>query len=281
MEWWMAGLTKVAAAGLVVYGLVVLAAWLGQRQLMYHPDPTRTPPATIGLRDTREETLVSDDGTNLLAWTTPARPGMPTILYFHGNAGNLAGRANRFARYQAQGFGLYMMSWRGYSGSAGNPSEAANVADAVAAYRVLVARGIAPGSIVVYGESLGSGVAVQLAARHPVGAIVLDAPYTSIVDVAILTYPYLPVRPLLVDRYESDRHIASVRAPVLILHGERDAVIPVEMGRTLYRLANEPKRLATYPQGNHVDLDDYGAVDDVTRWLRSILPDTAPTTRVN
>jgi fermentation-respiration switch protein FrsA (DUF1100 family) len=281
MEWWMAGLIKVAGAGVVIYGLVVLAAWLGQRQLMYHPDPTRIPPAAVGLRDTLEETLVADDGTNLVAWTTPARPGMPTILYLHGNAGNLAGRAARFARYQAQGFGLCMMSWRGYSGSAGSPSEAANVADAVAAYRALVASGIAPGSIVLYGESLGSGVAVQLAARHPVGAVVLDAPYTSIVDVALLTYPYLPVRPLLVDRYESDRHIAGVRAPVLILHGERDTVIPVEMGRALFQLANEPKRLVTYPQGDHVDLDDHGAIDDVSRWLRSMLPDTAPATRVN
>ncbi|MFV0294759.1 MAG: alpha/beta hydrolase [Hyphomicrobiaceae bacterium] len=264
---WMPMLAKIAGMMVLLYVAVATAAWLGQRRLMYVPDSTRVSPERVGLANVKELILQAPDGARLLAWRTPAAEGFPTILYLHGNAGNLAGRADRFRRYQQRGYGLLMMSWRGYSGSTGHPTEAHNVADARLAYEHLRAEGIPASNIVVYGESLGSGVAVQLAASEPVGAVVLDAPYTSIVDVAALAYPYLPVRPLLLDRYESNRYIGRVHAPVLILHGERDTIIPVRMGKTLFALANEPRKLALFPEGGHVDLDDFGAVDVVATWL--------------
>lgn len=271
MEWAMPMLVNFAGMVGAAYLLVVAAAWLGQRHLMYVPDRTRVAPASAGLQAVAEEAIDTPDGARLIAWSSPARGDQPTLLYFHGNAGNLAGRAARFNRYQALGFGLLMMSYRGFSGSTGRPSEAANVADARLAYDKLVKSGVPPGKIVLYGESLGSGVAVQLASALPVGAIVLDAPYTSVIEMASLTYPYLPVRPLLLDRYESDRHIARVKAPLLVLHGERDAVIPVRMGRTLHAAAMEPKKLALFPDGGHVDLDDHGAVAVVVDWLAATL----------
>jgi hypothetical protein len=271
LETAMPWVINAAGMGAVIYLAVVLAAWLGQRHLMYVPNPERVAPAALGLAGVAEVTLEAPDGARIVAWRAPARDGRPTLLYLHGNAGNLAGRAERFRRYQEQGIGLLMMSWRGYSGGTGRPTEAHNVADARLAYDMLVGSGIPPGRIVLYGESLGSGVAVQLAAERAVGAIVLDAPYTSIVDVALLAYPYLPVRPLLLDRYESDRHIARVKAPVLVLHGERDAVIPVRMGRAIHALAPEPKKLVLFPDGGHVDLDDYGAAEIVSRWLTETL----------
>jgi fermentation-respiration switch protein FrsA (DUF1100 family) len=263
----------VSAAGMVltVYAAVVMAAWLGQRHLMYVPSQQRVSPPAAGLTGVEEQEIETPDGFRLIAWRAAAAAGRPTLLYFHGNAGNLAGRANRFARYRAKGFGLLMLSYRGYSGSSGRPSEAANVADARLAYDRLIGEGISPGEIIVYGESLGSGVAVQLAMSRSVGAVVLDAPYTSIVDVALRTYPYLPVRPLLIDRYESDRHIGSVTAPILILHGERDGIIPISMGKALYELAREPKKLVVFPNGGHVDLDDFGAVDIVDQWVTAVL----------
>lgn len=267
MEWLMGLLLNVTGMAVALYACVVMAAWLGQRHLMYVPDQTRHAPEQIGLKAVREDLLQTPDGVNLVTWRSDARAGKPTLLYLHGNAGNLAGRSDRFQRYQGRGYGILMMSWRGYSGSTGKPSEANNVADAILAYDHLRASGVKPRDIVVYGESLGSGVAVQLAGAREVGAIVLDAPYTSVVDVALLSYPYLPVRPLLIDRYESHRHIKHVTAPVLILHGERDAVIPVRMGRDLHRLANEPKKLVLFPHGGHVDLDRYGAVEIVDAWL--------------
>lgn len=260
-------LIKAGTVLLAVYVLIVLAAWLGQRRLMYIPTTARIQPAAAGLASTTEIELVTPDGERVVAWRAAAKAGQPTLLYFHGNAGSLLNRAMRMRRYQDQGFGFLIMSYRGYSGSTGRPSEAANVADARLAYDRLIADGVAPADIVLYGESLGSGVAVQIAAEKSVGAMVLDAPYTSMVDMASRAYPFLPVRPLLADRYESARHIARASAPVLVLHGARDRVIPVAMGRQLYALAREPKRLTIFPEGGHSDLDDFGAVEKVAAFL--------------
>jgi fermentation-respiration switch protein FrsA (DUF1100 family) len=266
----MSMLLKIVLTAAIAYACLVLAAWLGQRRLMYFPDPSRISPAAAGLMDVEERLLDVSDGAKLVTWQAAAHPGQPTLLYFHGNAGGLANRAGRFARYRAIGYGLLAVSYRGYSGSTGTPSERANIGDAIVAYEALRQRGVAPEDIVVYGESLGSGVAVALAAQRKVGAVVLDAPYTSIVDIAAGQYPFLPVRTLLTDRYESNALIRHVAAPVLILHGARDTIIPVEMGRSLHTLANEPKRLMIFPQGRHVDLDDHGAVQIVQTWVSEV-----------
>ena len=270
MEALIAMLMNLAGMSIGLYALVVAAAWLGQRHLMYVPDPTRVAPTAAGLSGVDELVLETPDGARLVAWRTPTVEGRPYILYLHGNAGNLASRADRFQRYQGRGIGMAMLSWRGYSGSTGKPSEVNNVADARLVYDRLVASGVRPEDMVVYGESLGSGVAIQLVAERKVAALVLDAPYTSIVDVALLSYPYLPVRPLLIDRYESDRHIKGVKVPVLVLHGERDAVIPVRMGKTLHEMVPGPKKLALFPDGGHVYLDDHGVVELVTGWLGEV-----------
>lgn len=263
----MSMILKATAGLLCIYGAVVMAAWLGQRRLMYVPNPERYPPSGAGLAGATEEPLETPDGARLVVWSAAARPGKPTILYFHGNAGGLLDRAGRFARYQACGFGVVMMAYRGYGGSTGSPSERNNLGDARLLYDKLVRQGIRPADIVLYGESLGSGVAVQLAASVPVGGVVLDAPYTSIVEIAARAYPYLPVRPLLADRYESARFIDKISAPLLVLHGARDHIIPVAMGEELHRLAREPKKIAIFPDGLHTDLDDHGAVDVVSNWI--------------
>jgi fermentation-respiration switch protein FrsA (DUF1100 family) len=168
-----------------------------------------------------------------------------------------------------EGWGVCMMSYRGYSGSKGSPTETANVADARLAYGALVQDGVDPASIILYGESLGSGVAVRLATERPTGGLILDAPYTSILEVAEQAYPFLPVRHFLKDRYESRNYIGQVRTPLLILHGELDPVIPVAMGRELLQLANEPKRLVTFPFAGHSNIyvDGNPALDAVRAWI--------------
>ena len=269
----MSLLLKLAVGVLIAYALVACAAYFGQRRLMYFPDRARTPPAQAGLANVEERALRTPDGTRLIAWYGKAKPGQPTLLYFHGNGGGLIDRAPRIERFMAEGWGVYMMAYRGYAGSTGKPSERANVADARLAYSALVHDGVDPKSIILYGESLGSGVAARIAAERPVAGLILDAPYTSVVALAARAYPYLPVRQLLLDRYETDQVIAQVKAPVLILHGERDAVIPVAMGRALARLANEPKRLVTFPNGGHSDLyvNDNNALDVVRDWVRGLV----------
>lgn len=259
--------TKIGMTLLAAYAFIVLAAWLGQRRLMYLPSGPRVAPAAAGLPDVKEIEIATPDGARVVGWRLVAREGQPTLLYFHGNAGGLVNRALRARRYRDLGYGFLIMSYRGFSGSTGSPSEAANIADARLAYEKLIADGVKPADIVLYGESLGSGIAVQLAAEKPVGAVVLDAPYTSMIDMAAKAYPFLPVRPLLADRYESRRYITRVSAPVLILHGKRDRIIPVSMGEALHALAREPKRLVVFPEGGHVDLDDFGAVEAVRAFV--------------
>jgi fermentation-respiration switch protein FrsA (DUF1100 family) len=213
--------------------------------------------------------LKTPDGEQVIAWYGKPQPGQPTLLYFHGNGGSLSIRAERIRRFMAEGWGVYMMTYRGYGGSTGSPSEVHNVADARLAYGALVHEGVAPKSIIAYGESLGTNIAVRIASEREVGGLILDAPYTSIVDVAAGAYPFLPVRYFLTDRYETARYMASVTVPLLILHGERDGVIPVAMGKDLYRLANQPRRIALFPQGGHSNLyvDGNNAIEVVRAWV--------------
>jgi hypothetical protein len=217
-----------------------------------------------------ERVIKTPDGEAIVAWYGPAAPGRPTLLYFHGNAGNLANRSERVRKYLARGIGVFIMSYRGYSGSTGRPTERANVADAKLAYEALVKAGVAPEDIILYGESLGSGVAVQLAAEKPVAGVILDAPYTAIVDVAAGAYPFFPVRWFLFDRYETMRYLPNVRAPLLVIHGEDDEVIPVAMGRAVYAAANGPKEIVTFPGAGHSDHHLFGSGEEVFRWIDSV-----------
>ncbi len=241
------------------YTVICAAAYFGNRQLMYFPDPARIPPAEAGLDGVEEIELAAADGTTLVAWHAPPQDGKPTLLYFHGNAANAANRAPKIEQMLESGFGVFYVNNRGYGGSGGGPTEDNNVADAIAAYDYLTGRGVSPGSIVAYGESLGSGQAVRLAAKRPVAAVVVEAPLTSTVDVARSAYFFLPLRWLITDQYNVERDIRSVRVPVLILHGEQDEVIPVEMGQRVYAAANAPKRIELFRDGRHNDLFDHGA----------------------
>lgn len=253
-----------------LYVVIGIAMFVAQRALMYFPDAARVAPEDAGLHGVTERVIETGDGHSVMAWYVKAPPGAPTLLYFHGNAGSLASRSERIRTYAARGRGIFMMSYRGYSGSSGRPSEAANVADAKRAYDSLRTDGVAAQDIIIYGESLGSGVAVQVASEKPCAGLILDAPYTSIVDLAASQYPWLPVRPMLLDRYVSTDYIARVTAPLLIVHGEADAVIPVEMGKALFARANAPKDMAVIPRAGHADHYMFGSYDVINAWIDKI-----------
>ena len=269
---------QLALVFLVVFGLLVLA-WSQQRVLMYVPDPNRVDPAAHGLSEADEIVLRASDGVNLIAWYGAAKPGQPTLLYFHGNAGNLLSRIGRTAEYLNQGYGVFMLSYRGYSGSGGKPTEANNIADATLAYQWLLDQGIVSDDIVLYGESLGSGIAVQLAAKSAVGGIVLDAPYTSIADVGARIYPWLPVQRFILDRYDSMARIREVTAPLLIIHGANDTLIPLAMGRRLFEQANEPKQFSAIAGAGHTDHHQFGSYDVIFAWLAGARSTTLPARR--
>jgi uncharacterized protein len=251
------------------YGGLLALMYALQRKMMYFPDARRHAPAAAGLPRAKEFALASSDGEKLIAWHVPPRGDKPAVIYFQGNAGALDLRVGRFAWLIEDGTGLLALSYRGYGGSSGHPSEAGLIRDAVAAYDFAAAR-YAPGRLVLWGESLGTAVAIALAAEHRVGGLILDAPFTSAADVGAAAYPLVPVRALIKDAWRSDRRIARVQAPILVLHGERDRVVPVRFGEALFKLANEPKRMVRFPAGTHVDLDDHGAVEVVKKFLATL-----------
>ncbi len=256
-------------AAVLAYGGLLALMYVFQRSLQYFPDVTRTPPAQAGLSQAEEVTLRSADGERLVAWHVAPQGNKPVILYLHGNGGALNLRVHRFAWLVADGYGLVALSYRGYGGSTGSPSETGLILDAQAAYDFAVAR-YAAKRIVVWGESLGTAVAVALGADKPIGALILDAPFTSAADVGAAVYPFVPVRWLMKDPFHSDRRIGRIHAPLLVLHGERDRVVPIVYGERLFALANEPKRFVRLPMGNHVDLDDHGAIDVVRAFLSAL-----------
>lgn len=247
--------------------LLFLGAQSLQRTLMYLPDQERVSPQQAGLFDVEEVELPTGDGVRVLAWHAKAQPGRPTLLYFHGNAGSLVTRAERIRRYQARGYGVFMMTYRGYGGSSGKPSERANVKDAETAYRALLARGVPAMDIVVYGESLGTGIAIQLVSRVAVAGVILDAPYTSMLELAGLHYPELPAGFFLTDRYDSLSKIGDVKVPVLIVHGDQDGVVPLEMGERLFQALTGDKEIAVMKGAGHTDHNLFGSYDVIFAWL--------------
>jgi len=253
---------------------IAAAAYLGfaalmyfaQRSLMYFPEKLRTTPATAGLPQAQEAVLDTADGEKVIVWHVPPRSDQPVVVYFHGNGGSLRLRVDRFQRVAAAGVGLIALSYRGYGGSTGRPTEAGLIEDARAAYAFAAERYPAA-RIALWGESLGSGVAVALAAERPIARMILDSPFTSALDLARANYWYLPVRLLMKDQFRSDERIAGVKVPVLILHGEVDQIIPIAYGERLYAKIQGPKRFVRFPGGYHVDLDRHGGADVALRFL--------------
>ena len=248
-----------------ICGLAVL--FFAQRSFLFPiPQTLRTAPEAAGFPEAEEHVLTTADGEKVIVWHVPAKPDHPVVLYFHGNGDYLAGFFGRFRDLIADGTGVVALSYRGYGGSSGRPSEQGLLQDAAAAYAFTSARYSAD-RIVVWGFSLGTGVAVALAAEQPVGKLILEAPYTSIVDLAASHFRFVPVRWLMRDRFRSDQRIARVTVPLLIMHGELDFTIPIAFGERLFALAHEPKQFVRFPEGGHDNLANYGAIETARQFI--------------
>jgi uncharacterized protein len=256
-------------AMLAVGGYVAFVAvlYLAQRWFVFVPPQSIHPsPAAAGWPEAEEAVVKTADGERVIVWQAPPRGDKPVVIYFHGNGEIVAWRAPRHRQLSADGTGVVALSYRGYMGSTGSPTEEGLLLDAEAAW--LFATSHYPSSpVVLWGHSLGSGVAVALAARRPVAKVILEAPFSSTVDVAALRFPIIPVRWLMLDQFRSDQRIDAVRAPLLVMHGDQDWVIPIHLGERLFKLAHEPKRFVRFPGGNHIDLDDFGAIAVAQRFI--------------
>jgi len=257
---------------LLGFGLVAYAALLGglfffQRQLLYFPDKTRPGLAGLEQLGVREAVLSTEDGLSLLSWYLPPHPGRPVIAYFHGNGGHIGYRIERLLRFAREGYGVLMPEYRGYGGNPGTPTETGFYADARAALDFLEREGVAPNRLVVYGESLGSAVAVELATQREVAGLILEAPPTSVAEVAQCHFPYVPAARMVIDRFDSRLRIGRVTAAILVLHGERDRVVPIRFGRALFEAAPEPKEGWFVPEAGHEDLARYGGLDAAVAFI--------------
>jgi fermentation-respiration switch protein FrsA (DUF1100 family) len=217
--------------------------------------------------------IATPDGETLRAWFAPAREGFPTILHLHGNGDTLEGLAPRLRALADRGHGVLALAFRGYPGSSGAPSETGLTADTLAALDWLVAQGVPENRIAIHGRSLGSGLAIKAAATRAVGAVTLEAAYTSIRDLARSQFPIYPAGLLLRDPYLSIDRIGAVRAPMLLIHGRADEVIPFRMSEDLLKRAGPGRaRLMMIEDGHHNDLDAFGLVDMIDAFLRDVFP---------
>lgn len=240
---------KGLAAALLIALAWVVASGQAERWVLYPFDPTETPPPA-GLSATR----LATEGAELVIWSAPPAPGRPVILYFHGNAGNLALREGRFAAFTARGYGIVAPAYRGSSGSTGTPDETALIADARAVAAALPGL-VGPARVVYYGESLGSAVALALAETDPPAGIVLEAPFASLAAMSAALYGSADLARLAKSRWDSLGRIAGLRAPLLILHGAEDDLVPPAQGRALFEAAaSADKRFVEVAGAGHTNV---------------------------
>lgn len=258
------------------YSFFVVAMFLAQRNFMYYPDTAMPSRADSNLEQMDEITLSTSDGLDLVAWyAAPSDPARPVVIFYHGNAGNIGDRGFKARLLLDRGYGVLLAEYRGFSGNPGTPDEPGLMADGRAAVDYLLAEGVSEAKMVLYGESLGTGIAVGLAIDAafngtPFKALVLEAPFSSAVDAARAHYPFLPVKLFLKDRFDSLSRISAVRSPVFIFHGDQDWTIPIRLGKKLFEAAQQPKQSLWIKGAGHNNLFDFGAGDAVLEFLHKV-----------
>lgn len=263
----------VIAAGLA-YLIIVAFMFFTQRSLIYFPDTSTAIPAEWQAGDMSVEKVVPEDGLALSFWYKPKTDQkLPTIVFFHGNAQHLGYRVSKLRWFISEGYGVLLVGYRGYGGNPGKPTEEGLYKDGRAALAFLKERGVASKDIVLYGESLGTAVATRMAfemaeAGKPVRALVLESPFTSIVDVGAFHYPYLPVRWLALDKYDSLFIIGSVKTAVMVIHSRGDEVVPFGFGQKIYETAKEPKHALFVNDGGHNEPRYVVINKEVDRFIR-------------
>jgi fermentation-respiration switch protein FrsA (DUF1100 family) len=225
----------------LAYFIIILFVYFYQRNLLYHPSENNYLNDKITF-NYEEIFIETDKNINLKSWFIKKDLNrFKTILIFHGNAGNLFNRVYKLNELNKLDVNILLISWRGFSGNKGKPTEKNLYHDAEEAVKWLNNRGAISKNIILYGESLGTGVATELGTSNAFGGIILESPFTSIANAAKIYYPYLPVNIILKDRYNSIGKIKNITTPILIMHGKKDNIVPQKMGLELYEKANQPK----------------------------------------
>lgn len=250
-------IAKLLGLILVVAAVFLTVLWLGQRRLIYFPQAPPVPAATVVAPRAEDVSFETEDGLELHGWFFPSEQASNggAVLVFPGNAGSREFRVPLAVGFSPHGLSVLLVDYRGYGGNPGSPTETGLVRDARAARAWLASRpDVDPERIVYFGESLGAAVAVALAAEQPPAALVLRSPFSSLVDVGRVHYPWLPVGLLLRDRYPAIEQIRGIQCPLLVIAGESDWIVPAKLSRRLFEAAGCPaKRFVSIPGAGHND----------------------------
>tara|TARA_X000001036_G_scaffold221848_1_gene207599 strand:- start:210 stop:1010 length:801 start_codon:yes stop_codon:yes gene_type:complete len=226
---------------IIAYLVLIIFIYFYQRNLLYHPSENNY--QNDNIKFNYDEIFIKvEEEIQLKSWIIRKDlKKFKTLVIFHGNAGDLSNRIYKLNELYKLDINILLISWRGFSGNKGSPTEKNLYADAKASIKWLNEQGVKNSQIILYGESLGSGVAVEIGKENNFNSIILESPFTSIENSAKIYYPYLPVKLLLKDRYDSISKIKKINTPILIMHGKKDDVVPFSMGKELFEKANSPK----------------------------------------
>ena len=254
---------------ILIYFAITVVVYFFQRKLLYHPfSPQITGKGLIHNFETIN--FKTSDNFELKGWFHLKNSNKKTILFLHGNAGNLDNRIDKLNSLGSMDINFLIISWRGYSGNPGNPSEAGLYKDVLGGIKWLNEKGISNDQIILYGESLGTAIATEVGQNENFAGIILEAPFTSMVDMGQKIYPIFPVKFLLKDKYESENKIKNLKSPLLVLHGRKDKIVPFYMGEKIFEMANNPKfKYFTDLDDHMMDFDDK-LINEIDSFIRNL-----------
>ena len=254
----------------LVYFLVTLGLYIFQRDLLYHPVENNYygDKLTVNIEKVK---ITTDDNIDLLAWYHKKDiKKYKTILYFHGNAGSLENRIHKINHFKDMNINFILLAWRGFSGNKGKPTEQGLYQDARSAVKWLINQGVTEENIIIYGESLGTGVATEIAQNKNFAGVILESPFTSMIDLGKKYYPIFPVKLLLKDKYESEKKIKNLKSPLLVMHGKKDKIVPFYMGEKIFDMANNPKFNYFTEMDDHMMNYDENLINEIDLFIRTL-----------
>ena len=253
-----------------IYFLILVFLYFYQRNLLYHPNENNYSEDKISV-DIENVRIKTSDNIELLGWYHEKNlKDFKTLIFFHGNAGSLENRIHKLNHFRDMNINFLIIAWRGFSGNNGNPSEQGLYEDGKSAIDWLIKKGVSEKNLILYGESLGTGVATHLAQNKNFAGVILETPFTSMIDAAKKFYPYIPVKLLLKDKFENYKKIKNINLPILIMHGEVDQLVPFSMGKKIYETANEPKYSYFTKYDNHMMEYDENLVLALKSFIKSL-----------
>ena len=255
---------------IAIYLIVLIFLFFFQRNLMYHPDENNYSGDNLEV-EIEKVRIQTTDNISLLGWFHKKDlKKFKTIVYFHGNAGSLENRIHKLNHFKNMDVNFLIIAWRGFSGNLGKPSEDALYEDGKSAINWLKNQGLSDNDLIIYGESLGTGIATEISQNKKYAGLILETPFTSMVAAAKSFYPYIPVSLILKDKYKNDEKIKNINIPVLVMHGEKDQIVPFSMGKKMFDLANDPKSSYFTKHDDHMMEFDNNMVFQLGSFIKSL-----------